>query len=168
MPVISFSAAVISTFRQLSTSGIEDRKDQSVGEQGEQAGDGWRESVGEEIFSQDEEDREDEEPLNPGLSALVLQGSMGSQGLFPGCRPRVQGKFHAGVAHKDHIRVFLAIVNFLDLELDQVDIKAAFLNGELQEISISSLLRGVPFRPTPALTSADSRCIHVQGRYRLP
>jgi hypothetical protein len=39
----------------------------------------------------------------------------------------------AAVAHKDTIRVFLAIVNHLDLECDQVDITAAFLNGDLDE-----------------------------------
>ncbi|EIW72356.1 hypothetical protein TREMEDRAFT_26101, partial [Tremella mesenterica DSM 1558] len=39
----------------------------------------------------------------------------------------------AAVAHKDSIQVFLAIVNHFDLECDQVDIKAAFLNGELEE-----------------------------------
>jgi hypothetical protein len=40
----------------------------------------------------------------------------------------------ASVAHKDSIRVFLALVNYLNLECDQVDIKAAFLNGDLPEI----------------------------------
>lgn len=39
----------------------------------------------------------------------------------------------ASVAHKDSLRVFLAVVNALNLECDQVDIKAAFLNGELEE-----------------------------------
>jgi len=42
-------------------------------------------------------------------------------------------ELYAGVAHKDSIRVFLALVNHLDFECDQVDIKAAFLNGELEE-----------------------------------
>lgn len=39
----------------------------------------------------------------------------------------------ASVAHKDSIRVFLALVNYLDLNCDQIDIKAAFLNGDLKE-----------------------------------
>src|SRR6478735_7095939 len=39
----------------------------------------------------------------------------------------------AGVAHKDTIRVFLSVVNHQDLECDQVDINAAFLNGDLEE-----------------------------------
>jgi transposase InsO family protein len=39
----------------------------------------------------------------------------------------------ASVAHKDSIRVFLATVNHLDLECDQIDIKSAFLNGDLLE-----------------------------------
>jgi hypothetical protein len=37
----------------------------------------------------------------------------------------------ASVAHKDTLRVFLAIVNWLKLHCDQVDIIAAFLNGVL-------------------------------------
>lgn len=40
----------------------------------------------------------------------------------------------ASVVHKDTVRIFLALVNFLDLDCDQVDITAAFLNGELKEI----------------------------------
>ena len=49
----------------------------------------------------------------------------------------------SAVAHKDSIRVFLSLVNHLDMECDQVDIKAAFLNGDLKEIpSLSS--RGFP------------------------
>lgn len=43
------------------------------------------------------------------------------------------GELFASVAHKDSLRAFVGIVNKLDLECDQVDIKAAFLNGDLQE-----------------------------------
>lgn len=39
----------------------------------------------------------------------------------------------AAVAHKDTIRLFLAIVNYYNWEMDQVDIVAAFLNGDLEE-----------------------------------
>jgi hypothetical protein len=39
----------------------------------------------------------------------------------------------AAVAHKDSIRLFLALVNYYDLDCDQVDIKAGFLNGDLEE-----------------------------------
>jgi hypothetical protein len=39
----------------------------------------------------------------------------------------------AAVAHKDSIRLFLALVNYYDMECDQIDIKAAFLNGDLEE-----------------------------------
>jgi len=35
--------------------------------------------------------------------------------------------------HKDYIRVFLSLVNSLDMTCDQVDIKAASLYGELEE-----------------------------------
>jgi hypothetical protein len=41
------------------------------------------------------------------------------------------GELFASVAHKDSIRVFLSIVNHLDLECDQVDIIGAFLNGDI-------------------------------------
>jgi hypothetical protein len=39
----------------------------------------------------------------------------------------------AAVAHKDTIRVFLSLVNYFDLECDQVDMIAAFVNGDLEE-----------------------------------
>jgi hypothetical protein len=39
----------------------------------------------------------------------------------------------ASVAHKDTIRIFLALVNWAKLHCDQVDIIAAFLNGVLKE-----------------------------------
>ena len=39
----------------------------------------------------------------------------------------------AGVARKDSIRILLALVNYYNLECDQVDIVAAFLNGDLDE-----------------------------------
>jgi hypothetical protein len=42
-------------------------------------------------------------------------------------------ELYAAVTHKDTIRVFLSLVNHLNLECDQVDIKAAFLNGDLEE-----------------------------------
>lgn len=48
---------------------------------------------------------------------------------------QIEGKdYHelfASVVHKDSIRVFLAIVNHEDLECHQVNIKGAFLNGEI-------------------------------------
>ena len=39
----------------------------------------------------------------------------------------------SSVGHKNSIGIFLALINYLDLECDQVDIKAAFLNGDLEE-----------------------------------
>jgi hypothetical protein len=42
-------------------------------------------------------------------------------------------ELYAGVAHKDSVRVFLSLVNHYDLECDQVDNRAAFLNGVLKE-----------------------------------
>jgi hypothetical protein len=42
-------------------------------------------------------------------------------------------ELYAGVAPKDSTRVLFAIANFFDWELHSVDVKAAFLNGDLQE-----------------------------------
>nr|ADE10067.1 rve [Tremella fuciformis] len=42
-------------------------------------------------------------------------------------------ELYAGVAHKDSIRFFFAIVNYLGYHCDAVDIVAAFLNGDLDE-----------------------------------
>jgi hypothetical protein len=39
----------------------------------------------------------------------------------------------ASVAQKDSVRIFLASVNYLDLECDQLDIVAAFLNDILKQ-----------------------------------
>lgn len=50
---------------------------------------------------------------------------------FKQIKGRDYNEIFATVAHKDSIRVLLAIVNHLDLECDQVDIKGAFLNGEI-------------------------------------
>lgn len=41
------------------------------------------------------------------------------------------GDLFAAVAHKDSIRVVLSLINYLDMECDQVDIKGAFLNGDI-------------------------------------
>lgn len=40
---------------------------------------------------------------------------------------------HASVAHRDSVRTFLALVNHLDLDCDSIDVKAAFLNGGIDE-----------------------------------
>lgn len=53
-------------------------------------------------------------------------------------------ELYAGVAHKDSIRVFLSLVNHNDLECDQIDIKAAFLNGDLEETIYLELPQGLP------------------------
>ena len=42
-------------------------------------------------------------------------------------------ELYAGIAHKDLIQVFLSLVNYLDVKCDQVNIKATFLNGKLEE-----------------------------------
>jgi hypothetical protein len=42
-------------------------------------------------------------------------------------------ELYTGVAHKDSVWVFLSLLNHYDLECDQVDIQAAFLNGVLKE-----------------------------------
>lgn len=60
-------------------------------------------------------------------------------------------ELYAGVAHKDSVRVFLALVNYLDLECDQVDIKAAFLNGNLEETVFMEPPEGSPISSTQVL-----------------
>lgn len=50
---------------------------------------------------------------------------------FKQIKGRDYNEIFATVAHKDSIRVLLSIVNHLDLECDQVDIKGAFLNGDI-------------------------------------
>jgi hypothetical protein len=47
-------------------------------------------------------------------------------------------KLFAAVAHKDSIRLFLALVNYYNLDCDQADMKAAFLNGDLEETILMS------------------------------
>jgi hypothetical protein len=64
-------------------------------------------------------------------------------------------ELYAAVAHKDTIRVFLSLVTHLDLECDQVDIKAAFLNGDLEETIYLSPPRGATSLPTRSFTYAS-------------
>jgi len=45
-------------------------------------------------------------------------------------------KLYAGVAYKDSIHVFLALCNHFDLEIDQINIAAAFLNNVRKEEEI--------------------------------
>jgi hypothetical protein len=59
---------------------------------------------------------------------------------------QIEGKDYselfASVAHKNSIRVFLSIVNHLDLECHQVDIKGAFLNGVIDKLIYLTPLDG--------------------------
>jgi hypothetical protein len=57
----------------------------------------------------------------------------------------------ASVAHKDTIRIFLAVVNYFKLLCDQVDIVAAFLNGELAETIHLEAPEGSGIPPTHVL-----------------
>jgi len=52
-------------------------------------------------------------------------------------------KLYAAVAHKDTIQVFLSLVNYFDSECDQVDIVAAFLNGDLEGTIYMDLSQGL-------------------------
>lgn len=71
-----------------------------------------------------------------------IDGTTGLPSTYKACWvakgfSQIQGidynELFAAVAHKDTIRVFLLLVNYYNLECDQVDIVAAFLNGNLQE-----------------------------------
>jgi hypothetical protein len=56
--------------------------------------------------------------------------------VSPRDTPRLKVDFNelfAEVAHRDTVWVFISLVDHLDLECDQVHIKAAFLNGNLEE-----------------------------------
>jgi hypothetical protein len=75
----------------------------------------------------------------------------------------------AAVAHKDSIRLSLALVNYYDLDCDQVDIKAAFLNGDLEETICMSPPKGsnIPankvlrLRKTLYGLKQSSRCFNI-------
>jgi hypothetical protein len=72
---------------------------------------------------------------------------------------QIEGKDYselfASVAHKDSVRVFLSIVNHLDLECHQVDIKGAFPNGVIDKLIYL----------TPPDASGGYHWIHPVGRY---
>ena len=71
-----------------------------------------------------------------------IDAQTGPQSTFKACWvakgfDQVEGldfnELFASVAHKDSNRLFLSVVNHLDLECNQMDITAAFLNGDLKE-----------------------------------
>jgi len=72
------------------------------------------------------------EPLPSGFRPLTYKARWVAKGYS-----QIKGvdfnELFAAVAHKDTIQVFLALVNYFDLECNQVDI-AAFLNGDLEEV----------------------------------
>lgn len=57
----------------------------------------------------------------------------------------------ASVAHKDSIRVLLSIVNHLGMDCDQVDIKGAFLNGEIDHDLYIEPPEGMPIPESSVL-----------------
>ena len=70
-----------------------------------------------------------------GSLLLELDGSilvkLTEQQVF--LQPRVAKGYSQVEDFKDTIQVFLSLVNHFDLECDQVDIVAAFLNSDLEE-----------------------------------
>jgi hypothetical protein len=60
-------------------------------------------------------------------------------------------ELYAAVAHKDSIRLVLAIIAHFDLEVDQIDIVAAFLNGDLEETIYMDPPEGSPIPATKML-----------------
>jgi len=68
---------------------------------------------------------------------------------------QVKGKDYnevfASVAHKDSIRVLLSIINHLGMDCDQVDIKGAFLNGEIDHDLYIEPPEGMPIPESSVL-----------------
>ncbi|XP_071740847.1 uncharacterized protein [Rutidosis leptorrhynchoides] len=64
---------------------------------------------------------------------LVAQGFRQEEGLD-------YGKTYAPVARMEAIRIFLAFATHMNFKVFQMDVKSAFLNGKLQEKSISNNL----------------------------
>lgn len=62
-------------------------------------------------------------------------------------------ELYAAVAHKDTIRLLLAIVNYFDWKLDQVNIVAAFCNGNLGET--------IYMEPPEGSEIADDNVLHL-------
>jgi hypothetical protein len=70
----------------------------------------------------------------------------------------------AAVAHKDSIRLFLALVNYYDLDCDQVDVKAAFPNGNLEETNFMTPPEGskvLRLRKTLYGLKQSPRCFNI-------
>jgi hypothetical protein len=110
----------------------------------------WLEAINAELAKFDKYDVYDIEIRRPGMRVLKARWVFtrkvdGLTGQLAAFKARWVAKGFAqiegldynevtsAVVHKDTIRVFLALVNYLDLECDQVDIVAAFLNGVIKE-----------------------------------
>ena len=66
----------------------------------------------------------------------------------------------ASVAHKDSNRMFLATVNHLDMECDQVDIIAAFLNGD-------DLVEYILMEPPEGSGIPKTKCSGSESHFRV-
>ena len=53
-------------------------------------------------------------------------------------------KTFSSISKKDSLRIILALIAHFDLELQQIDVKTAFLNGELKEEVYMKQLEGFP------------------------
>ena len=51
-------------------------------------------------------------------------------------------KTFSSISKKDSLRIILALIAHFDLELQQIDVKTAFLNGELEEEVYMKQLEG--------------------------
>jgi hypothetical protein len=51
-------------------------------------------------------------------------------------------KIFSPVSYKDSFRIIMALVAHYDLELHQMDVKTAFLNGDLDETVYMAQLKG--------------------------
>lgn len=73
---------------------------------------------------------------------------------FEQIKGRDYSEVFASVAHKDSVRVFLAMVNYLDMECDSVDIVGAFLNGDIDHT--------IHVRPPQGSTIPDGQVLRLR------
>ena len=64
-------------------------------------------------------------------------------------------KTFSSISKKDSLRIILALIAHFDLELQQIDVKTAFLTGELKEEVYMKQLEGFPSSDGEQLVSSS-------------